>query len=70
MTITQALEKYTDAWMEIHGVIGTGEGRADDGKPAIIVYAERMTDTIEKKIPKSVEGYKVTIKVTGNVEAR
>lgn len=68
MTITQVLKKYTDKWMDIPGVVGTGEGRSE-GKPCILVFVEAQNDTINKKIPKTAEGYKVVIEVTGTIEA-
>lgn len=68
MTITEVLKKYTDEWMAIPGVIGTGEGEAD-GKPAILVLVEERSDTIDKKIPKTIEGHKVVIEATGAIEA-
>lgn len=68
MTITQVLAKYTDEWMSIPGVIGTGEGKSD-GKPSIVVFVEQRSDTIEKKIPKTVDGHPVVIEVTGTIEA-
>ena len=68
MTITEVLKKYTDEWMEIPGVIGTGEGQAD-GKPAVLVFVEERSDTIDKKIPKTIEGHKVVIEVTGEIKA-
>jgi hypothetical protein len=68
MTITEVLTKYTDTWMSVPGVIGTGEGKAD-GKPSVVVFVDHKSDTIEKKIPKTIEGYKVVIEVTGTIEA-
>ncbi len=68
MTITQVLEKYTDEWMKIPGVIGTGQSETD-GKPSITVFVDTKTDVIEKKIPETVEGFKVVIEVTGEIKA-
>jgi hypothetical protein len=68
MTVTEVLAKYTDEWMSIPGVVGTGEGKAD-GKPAVIVFVEQKSETIEKKIPKAIGGLKVIIEVTGEIKA-
>ena len=68
MTITEVLEKHTDKWMEIPGVIGTGEGKSDD-KPCITILMANNYETIKKKIPKTVEGYKVVFQETGEVRA-
>jgi len=67
MTITEVLKKYTDDWMEIPGVNGTGEGE-QDGKPAVIVFVERKSATIEEKIPKTVEGFTVVIEEIGEIK--
>jgi hypothetical protein len=69
MTITEVLKKYTDTWMAIPGVIGTGEGRTDDNKPSVIVFAEQETEAIKEKIPRTIEGFPVVIEVTGEVRA-
>jgi len=69
MTITEVLAKHTDQWMKIPGVVGTGEGKSG-GRPCIMVLIEKPSEKIRKKIPKSVEGYKVVIQNAGKVEAR
>lgn len=69
MPITKVLAKYTDKWMAIPGVTGTGEGRSD-GKPCIVIFTLGDPAPIKKKIPETVEGYKVTFEVTGEIEAR
>ena len=66
MTITEVLEKYTDEWMKIPGVNGTGQGE-HEGKPAVIVFVETKTATIEEKIPKTIEGFTVVIEEIGEV---
>jgi len=68
MTVSEVLAKYTDEWMSVPGVIGTGEGKTN-GKPAITIFVEQRSETIEKKIPKTAEGYPVVIEVTGTIEA-
>ena len=69
MTLAEVLKKYTDAWMKIPGVIGTGEGKTGD-KPCINVFVERNSPAIKKKFPKTVGGYKVLLVETGKVDAR
>ena len=68
MTITEVLEKHTDTWMSIPGVLGTAQSEKD-GKPAITIFIEQKSSTIEEKIPKSVEGYPVVLEVTGEIKA-
>jgi len=69
MTISEVLKKNTPKWMEIPGVTGTGEGKSD-GKPCIMVLIDHKSEVIEKKIPKTMDGYKVILEVTGEIKAR
>jgi len=69
MTISEVLKKYTDRWMKIPGVIGTGEGESG-GKPCIKVFTEHNSKLIKKKVPKTAEGYKVVLEETGKIKTR
>ncbi len=69
MTVAEVLQKYTQKWMEIPGVTGTGEGKSG-GKPCVMVLIEHKSDLIKKKIPKTIDGYKVILEETGKIEAR
>jgi hypothetical protein len=69
MTITEVLKKHTDTWMKIPGVIGTGEGRKNH-KPAIMVFVEKRSKSIEHQIPASVDGYSVVFQETGVIKAQ
>jgi hypothetical protein len=68
MTITEVLQKHTTQWMEIPGVSGTGEGKSS-GKPCIMVFIDHKSEVIKKKVPKTVDGYKVVLEVTGEIKA-
>ncbi len=67
--IEKVQERYTDGWMKVPGVIGTGIG-IFDGKPCITVFVTAMTDTIERAIPREVDGYRVQFETTGEFRAR
>jgi hypothetical protein len=69
MSITQVLDKHTEKWLKIPGVVGTGEGRSE-GKPCIMIMTDGSSKQIRKKIPKMVDGYKVVFEETGKIEAR
>jgi hypothetical protein len=69
MTVAEVLKKYTEKWMKIPGVIGTGEGESG-GNPCIKVFIEHNSIAIKKKIPKIVDGYKVVLEETGKIKAR
>ena len=68
MTISQVLEKYTLPWMQMEGVIGTGEGEKN-GKPCVLILVKKKTPGLMKQLPKSVEGYPVVLKEVGAVKA-
>jgi hypothetical protein len=68
VTVSQILSQHTQEWMKIPGVIGTGEGQKD-GKPAILIFVERRSEEIEKKLPKVIGSYPVVIEETGKVKA-
>jgi PKD repeat protein len=53
---------HTEALMAISGVVGTGTGRGDDGKPVIRVYTTRAGIP---GIPGRLEDFTVETKVTG-----
>jgi hypothetical protein len=54
--------------MAIPGVIGTGIGEYEDA-PCIKVLVEHKSDTLLDQIPKVVDGYVVTIEVSGEIRA-
>jgi hypothetical protein len=63
-TIEQVQEACTDEWMTIPGVEGTGIGLCG-GKPCIKVYASKPAEDLQEKIPKTVDGYSITVEETG-----
>ncbi len=67
--IEDVLADYTDEWMELRGVVGTGIGECD-GAPCIRVFVNRKTDELAAKIPGEVEGYTVDVVETGRIDAR
>jgi len=69
MTIDQVLTKYNDKWLSISGVVGTGEGKSGD-KPSVMIFVSDHLESVKKKIPHTVEGYKVLFRKTGEIKAR
>ncbi len=67
-TIEQVQSKYSDQWMSIPGVVGTGVGEFQ-GKPCIKVFVSKKTSELEKKIPATADGYRVIIEETGEFKA-
>jgi hypothetical protein len=66
--IEQVQELYTDQWMAIPGVEGTGIGEYK-GNPCILVFSSVEPQKLRDKIPSSVEGYPVIIEQTGTFKA-
>jgi len=67
-TIEQVQEAYTNQWMEVPGVQGTGIGLFE-GKPCIKIFSSKKAEELRGKIPSDVEGYPVIIEVTGTFQA-
>ena len=68
MTIEQVQEKYSDQWMALEGVVGTGIGEFK-GKPCIKIFVTKKSKELMKKIPATVEGFPVILEVTGEFKA-
>lgn len=68
VTVTNVLEQNSAAWMQIEGVIGTGEG-LDHGKPCVKVFVSSKTEAVGEKIPASVENIPIIIEVVGEIKA-
>jgi hypothetical protein len=68
VTVSQILADHTNEWMQISGVVGTGEGQKD-GKQAVIIFVESRSEELEKKIPKEIGGYQIVIEKIGVVKA-
>lgn len=65
---SEVLASHTPDWMNIPGVTGTGEWQKD-GKPAILIFVDSLTDSLKSQLPTEVEGYPVVIKESGKVKA-
>jgi hypothetical protein len=47
--------------------VGRGE---KNGAPTVYVMVERMTDSLRRALPDSIEGYAVDVRVTGEIKAQ
>jgi hypothetical protein len=66
-TVSEVLQQHTDKLMEISGVVGTGEG-VYRGRSCILVFVQKKSAALTKKIPKALEGYTVVIREVGKVK--
>ena len=67
-SIEDVLQEYTEKWMSIPGVVGTGQGRCDE-KPCIKIYVMEINPELKEKIPSTMEGYKIEFVETGAIRA-
>ena len=66
--INDVKEAHTKELMSIPGVVGVYVGQLTDRTPCIGVMVVKKSDDLEKKIPKSLEGYPVRIDETGVIK--
>lgn len=66
-TVSEVLQRNTSKLMAIPGVVGTGEGK-HHGKPCVIVFVEKKSLALIRKIPKTLEDYSVVIREVGKVK--
>ncbi len=67
-TIEEIKTKYESQLLNIQGVEGIGIGE-ESGKPVIKVYVAKKTKPLQEKIPNQIEGYPVSMEVTGEFHA-
>jgi hypothetical protein len=67
-TIEEVLKEHTGELMSIPGVVGAGQSLCN-GQPCIKVFVSKKTVDLQKKIPKTLEGYPVVIQETGRFKA-
>jgi len=68
LSIEEAIKKHSEELMSIPGVVGVGQGLCDNN-PCIKVYISKRTSELDKKIPGLLEGYEVSIEITGEIKA-
>ena len=67
-TMNEIQEEHQAQLMAIPGVIGMAQGLSE-GKPCFRVYVNKLTAELSEKIPKTIEGYPVTVIQTGPIKA-
>ena len=66
--IEEVLNKHTDEWLTIPGVVGAAIGEFS-GRPCIQILVASKTRELSARLPSRVEGYPVVIKETGEFRA-
>ena len=67
-SLKQVLKERAGELMEVPGVVGVGESLCD-GEPCIRVMVVARTPELEQRIPGRLEGYRVSIRVSGEFRA-
>jgi len=66
--IHAVLRDHAQELLAFSGVVGVFEGVLGDGKtPCLKVMVIRKTSELERRIPKSLEGYAVVVEETGPI---
>jgi PKD repeat protein len=58
-------DRHTDILMAEPGIVGTGTGLNEHGRPAILVFAKSFELSRAAFIPSKIEGVPVVVKITG-----
>ena|SRR3990172_11870483 len=66
--INTVMEAHTAELMAIPGVVGVAIGETEDKKPCILVLIIEEKDEIINKIPKELEGYPISLLVSGEIK--
>ena len=69
-SIQEVKKQYEAEFFKLAGVVSVGVGLDSNGDQAIIVGLERPNSETESKIPASVEGYPVVVKIVGAIKAQ
>jgi len=67
--IVEVLAAHTPALMALPGVVGTYQGARPDGSSVIVVMVAERSRELQRRIPKTLEGWPVEIEVTGEIRA-
>jgi hypothetical protein len=68
--IEQVLHDHAATLMAEAGVVGVYQGALADGSPCIGIMVVKKTAELEKKLPRTLEGYPVRIDETGEIRPR
>ena len=68
-SIDTVLATHTDRLMALPGVVGVGQGERG-GRPTVMVLVVQRSDSLDRAIPDSLDGFAVEIRETGVIEAQ
>ena len=65
--IDDVIREHSDSLMAIPGVVGLYHGEDEEGRTCLKVMVKERTPELERRLPKSIEGYPVVIEETGEI---
>lgn len=65
----EVLERFSQEWLAVPGVVGTGMGTRGE-EPCLKVFVVERTPEVEARIPRTAGGYPVKVEITGQARAR
>ncbi len=68
-TIQEVLAENTARWMEIPGVVAVGQGLHRSGT-SIVILTDTEPESVRKQTGESVDGYRIRVLFSGEIEAR
>jgi hypothetical protein len=68
-SVEQVFDSNRDSLLSIPGVVGAGIAQLDD-KPCIMVMVKRKSDISPEQIPQELDGYRVIIEETRQIESQ
>lgn len=66
--ITAVMDAHVNELMAIPGVTAVAVGESDDGTPCILILILEQTDELDQRIPKSLDGHPVCVRVSGEIK--
>ena len=69
-SIKEVKAKYEAKLLQMPGVVSVGIGHNESGQPAIVIGLEGPQPETESKLPATLEGYPVTIRIVGKIRAQ
>jgi len=66
--ITEVLATRTPGLLKIAGVSGTGQGNVG-GRTVFVIYVTRRTATLDRTLPRTLDGWPVDVREVGEVRA-
>lgn len=69
-TIESAVQSASEEFMKFDGVVGVGQGKNEQDRDCILLFTAQDSASLSRKIPPTYKGYKVVIKLLGDVEAQ